>query len=551
MTADAGRARTRRRTGRAGVRRVRAGRARRPGGLDFDDLAGPRAAPCSSDDAALLARWRARAARPARRRGAGPRPDASSSWRCCSRRPANDVFLVGDDDQTIYWLAARRRAPRPGARGVAARAAPGGPRDQLPLPAAGRRRGRSGSSSTTASGSRSGSSPGRGRAAGSCSRRTAADDAVRVRRAMAAWPADDATRAVLARTNRELLTGGRRGAGPRRAVPGAGPRAAAGGPAARRAAGPGGEAATAGSAARPLAGARVAAVALLAEAAATAPTPSPRPTSPRPPTSSPRCSAGRRRSADARRRCARPSPPGAPGSPSCAGTTPRSSLATAHGTKGLEWDHVLVLDRRRSRAAARSSDATEPERALEEERRLAYVAWTRARRSLTLLYDPDGAVAVPARGVRPGRAGLATTALAAVLRHVAPVERRAAAGRCASRNGSVTSGGSDVPDRVLGPVRGPGPQRRAAQVREARRRAAGRAAARGRRPSGRSPRVARRGQQPVAGPRRDERGLVDRRPLVAGGAGRARPAAVATRRHAVGADPPARARRRRRRRAAA
>ena len=34
------------------------------------------------------------------------------------------------------------------------------------------------------------------------------------------------------------------------------------------------------------------------------------------------------------------------------------------------------------------SDAAEPERALEEERRLAYVAWTRARRSLTLLYDP-------------------------------------------------------------------------------------------------------------------------------------------------------------------
>jgi len=28
------------------------------------------------------------------------------------------------------------------------------------------------------------------------------------------------------------------------------------------------------------------------------------------------------------------------------------------------------------------------QRALEEERRLAYVAWTRARRSLTLVYDP-------------------------------------------------------------------------------------------------------------------------------------------------------------------
>ncbi len=35
------------------------------------------------------------------------------------------------------------------------------------------------------------------------------------------------------------------------------------------------------------------------------------------------------------------------------------------------------------------ADAIEPERALEEERRLAYVAWTRARRSLTLLYDPE------------------------------------------------------------------------------------------------------------------------------------------------------------------
>jgi len=63
------------------------------------------------------------------------------------------------------------------------------------------------------------------------------------------------------------------------------------------------------------------------------------------------------------------------------------TLATAHGTKGLEWDHVLVLadgfPGRRS-----ISDAAEPERALEEERRLAYVAWTRARRSLTLLFDP-------------------------------------------------------------------------------------------------------------------------------------------------------------------
>jgi superfamily I DNA/RNA helicase len=34
------------------------------------------------------------------------------------------------------------------------------------------------------------------------------------------------------------------------------------------------------------------------------------------------------------------------------------------------------------------AQAEDPLRAHEEERRLAYVAWTRARRSLTILYDP-------------------------------------------------------------------------------------------------------------------------------------------------------------------
>ncbi|MBI2782453.1 MAG: ATP-dependent helicase [Chloroflexi bacterium] len=65
-------------------------------------------------------------------------------------------------------------------------------------------------------------------------------------------------------------------------------------------------------------------------------------------------------------------------------------LATAHGTKGLEFDHVAVigLDDGRFPSARSVAEAVEPERALEEERRLAYVAWTRARRSLTLVYDP-------------------------------------------------------------------------------------------------------------------------------------------------------------------
>ena len=66
------------------------------------------------------------------------------------------------------------------------------------------------------------------------------------------------------------------------------------------------------------------------------------------------------------------------------------TLATAHATKGLEWDHVAVLGMTDGRfPSARSlADAADPARALEEERRLAYVAWTRARRSLTLVFDP-------------------------------------------------------------------------------------------------------------------------------------------------------------------
>jgi superfamily I DNA/RNA helicase len=67
------------------------------------------------------------------------------------------------------------------------------------------------------------------------------------------------------------------------------------------------------------------------------------------------------------------------------------TLATAHATKGLEFDHVAVIgmDEGRFPSARSVAEAEDPARALEEERRLAYVAWTRARRSLTLVYDPD------------------------------------------------------------------------------------------------------------------------------------------------------------------
>ena len=78
----------------------------------------------------------------------------------------------------------------------------------------------------------------------------------------------------------------------------------------------------------------------------------------------PRRALPRRRAADAsRRRTARRA---------SSSTTSRSSAWTPAASRvAVPW---------RSRP--------EPERALEEERRLAYVAWTRARRSLTLVYDP-------------------------------------------------------------------------------------------------------------------------------------------------------------------
>ncbi|HEY6058413.1 MAG TPA: 3'-5' exonuclease, partial [Candidatus Limnocylindrales bacterium] len=54
-----------------------------------------------------------------------------------------------------------------------------------------------------------------------------------------------------------------------------------------------------------------------------------------------------------------------------------------HGTKGLEFDHVVVLaDGFPARRAV--GEAIEPERVLEEERRLAYVGITRAKRRLFL-----------------------------------------------------------------------------------------------------------------------------------------------------------------------
>ena len=109
------------------------------GGLDFDDLI-LRAIRCLEADPALLARWRSRC----RELLVDEVQDvdrAQLDLALLLAAPANRIFLVGDDDQSIYgWrLADVRRIlsldePPAGP-------APRGSRGQLPVPASGRRAG--------------------------------------------------------------------------------------------------------------------------------------------------------------------------------------------------------------------------------------------------------------------------------------------------------------------------------------------------------------------------------------------------------------------------
>jgi DNA helicase-2/ATP-dependent DNA helicase PcrA len=84
-------------------------------------------------------------------------------------------------------------------------------------------------------------------------------------------------------------------------------------------------------------------------------------------------------------------------------------LVTVHGAKGREWQTVVVLGLEEERFPNRRAlvDATDPVRAIEEERRLAYVALTRATRCLILAFDP----ARPSRFL--AEMGLVTPAAAA------------------------------------------------------------------------------------------------------------------------------------------
>jgi superfamily I DNA/RNA helicase len=66
-------------------------------------------------------------------------------------------------------------------------------------------------------------------------------------------------------------------------------------------------------------------------------------------------------------------------------------LGTVHASKGREWETVVLLGFEQDRMPNRRSllDADDADRATEEERRLAYVALTRATRRLILAFDPN------------------------------------------------------------------------------------------------------------------------------------------------------------------
>jgi len=340
------------------------------GGLDFDDLV-LRAIDALSADERLLGRWRERC-------GELLVDEVQDVDRAQLRlalllaAPANRIFLVGDDDQSIYgWrLADVRRvlglaAVLPGLRRVDLEV-----NHRCPPPVVERAvRLVEGNRERFAKRIRSGTRA-RGRLVLAPD---GSDETVRLRRVLESWPDDGSTRAVLARTNRELLPAvavaldlGWPFRAPRIALPiesGLVDEALGlldGAPDAR-----------------PL----LAIATLRAEAVA----------------------AGRWELADVLRDLLGWAAPYAGvAALGAAVTDTRSrladlrrddatfSLATAHATKGLEFDHVVVVGMEVGRfPSARSvQDAADPARALEEERRLAYVAWTRARRTLTLLYDP-------------------------------------------------------------------------------------------------------------------------------------------------------------------
>jgi superfamily I DNA/RNA helicase len=336
------------------------------GALDFDDLV-RRALERLEASAVLLERWRA-ACRHLLVDEAQDLDRSQLDLALLLAAPENRIFLVGDDDQSIYgWrLADVRRVLGLAGALAGLRRVDLVTNYRCPQPVVDRAV-RLIETNTERFAKRI--LPGPKAAGGLILAPDASDDIVRIRRVLESWPTDDTTRAILARTNAELR-----------------PAVAAAMELSLPFRAPGVELllesplvapmldavaetdaqlplqARVAASTRHAPGDRQLAGALLGWAAAYRDLPELRAA----------VDATRTRLAALRRDDA------------------NLTLATAHGTKGLEWDHVAVVGMEAGRFPSRRSveSAPEPGRALEEERRLAYVAWTRARRSLTLLYDP-------------------------------------------------------------------------------------------------------------------------------------------------------------------
>jgi superfamily I DNA/RNA helicase len=374
------------------------------GGLDFDDLVA-RSLRLLERDSAALARWRARCAHLLVDE-AQDLDRAQLRLALLLAAPANRIFLVGDDDQSIYgWrLADVRRVL------ALAESLPGLRRVDLevnyrcPATVVGRavrlvehNRERFAKRIRARE-----EAPGPIVLAAD-----AADEPVRVGRVVDRWPANDDSKAILARTNRELLPA--IAVALDRRIPFRPP------PIELLVASPHVDACLDAVAAMPNDGrpllARIEAV---RAAWARRPTrPDDDPNAPRPADIAaavlawavpyPTLDALRAAVADRRTALAE-----------LCRKDANLTFATAHATKGLEFDHVAVIGMERGRfPSARSlSDAVEPERALEEERRLAYVAWTRALRSLTLVYDPATPSSFLLEAFSPDELGIGDDALA-------------------------------------------------------------------------------------------------------------------------------------------
>jgi DNA helicase-2/ATP-dependent DNA helicase PcrA len=350
------------------------------GGLDFDDLIA-RALRTLDADGSLLERWRERCAQLLVDE-AQDLDRAQLSMALLVAAPANRIFLVGDDDQSIYgWrLADVRRVlgladALPGLRRVDLEVNYRCPRTVVERAV----RLVEHNEERFAKVIRPGPS-----ATGSVVLAAdSSDETIRIGRVMERWPADDGTRAILARTNRELLPA--ISVALDRRLPFRPPaiELLVASPLVDRAID---EAERSTDEVLPLL-ARLEAIRERWARMATDPRDDPDAQQPEdiaralvawavpyPRLSDLRTAVEERRAAIAE----------------LCRDDAALTLATAHGTKGLEFDHVAVigLDAGRFPSRRSVSESAEPQRALEEERRLAYVAWTRARRSLTLVYDP-------------------------------------------------------------------------------------------------------------------------------------------------------------------